>query len=241
MKSGRRHEARSDAPDRRSFPRPPLWLNLLLLILGIGGLLFARYHRDKVSTDFSDVLTEQQRTPLDARKVKDELAAMDLSRAQLKQELEGRMKFLTSLKSDDFYLSVDTQARKLRFYYGSTVLREGDIVLGEAKTVQAPSGTFTFVPVKGSFAVQEKLVDADWKVPDWVFVLNGSKPPAELPTVKDGLGKYVIALPDGYVIHSKPSENSPLKGPKPGSVMASEQDLAAIWPRVHRGTQVYIF
>ena len=237
----RRNEKRPEGPDRRSFPRPPLWLNLLFLILGIGGVLFARYHRDKVSNEFSDVLTEQERTPGDAKKMKDELVALGLNRDALKKELEGRMQFLTSLKSENFYLSVDTQHKKLRFYYGDTVLREGDIEVGEPKTVQAPSGTFTFVPVKGSFAVEEKLVGSDWKAPDWVYAMNGETPPSPLPTIKDGLGKYVIRLPDGYVIHSKPSEDSPLKGPKPGSFMASEQDLAAIWQRIHKGTQVYIF
>jgi len=237
----RRNESRPDGPDRRSFPRPPLWLTLLLLVLGVSGILFARYHREKVSSEFSDVLIEQERTPGDAKQMKDQLAEMDLNRDSLKKELEGQMKFLTSLKSEDFYLSVDTTHKKLRFYYGDTVLREGDIEIGESKTVQAPSGTFTFVPVKGSFAVEEKLVDSDWKAPDWAYVLNGQKPPAELPSIKDGLGKYVIRLPDGYVIHTKPSDDSPLKGAKPGSIMASEQDLAAIWPRIHKGTQVYIF
>src|SRR4051812_42394975 len=101
----RRNESRSEGHDRRSFPRPPLWLTLLLLILGISGLLLARYHREKVADDFSDVLTEQERTPGDAKQMKDQLAEMDLNRDSLKKELEGRMKFLTSLKSEDFYLS----------------------------------------------------------------------------------------------------------------------------------------
>ena len=238
----RRHAQRPESKDRRSFPRPPLWLNLLLLILGIGGVLFARYHRDKVSADFSGVLTQEQRTPSDAKAIKDQLASMDLTRAQLKNEIEGRSKFLTSLQSQDFYLSVDTKQKKLRFYYGSTVLREGDIELGEQKTVQAPSGTWTFVPVKGAFQVQQKVVDYTWQVPDWAYVMNGEKPPASPPSVKDGLGKYVIFLGNGYVIHTKPAEDSPLKGPKPGSIMAtSGEDLAAIWPRIHKGTQVFIF
>lgn len=237
----RRHSKRPDSPDRRSFPRPPLWLNLILLLLGIGGVLFARYHRDKVSAQFSDVLTQEQRTPSDTKQIKDQLASMDLTRAQLKNEIEGRSKFLTSLQSQDFYLAVDTQQKKLRFYYGRTVLRDGDVEIGEQKTVQAPSGTWTFVPVKGAFQVQQKVVGYTWQVPDWVYVMNGEKAPASPPSVKDGLGKYVIFLPNGYVIHTKPSAESPLKGPKPGSIMASEADLAAIWARIHKGTQVFIF
>ena len=239
--SDRRHDKRPEGAERRSFPRPPLWLNLLLLLLGIGGVVFARYHRDRVSADFSDVLVEQQRTPSDAKQIKEQLAELDLNREQLTKELEGRSKFLSSLKSEDFYLSIDSQQKKLRFYYGDTVLREGDITIGEAKTIQAPSGSFTFVPVKGAFQIESKLVDLDWKVPDWVYVMNGQPIPKEPQVIAGGLGKYVITLGNGYVIHTKPSESSPLKGVKPGSIMASEDDLAPIWPRIHKGTQVYIF
>jgi hypothetical protein len=239
--SDRRNAKRPENSDRRGFPRPPLWLNLLLLLLGIGGVLFARYHRDRVSHEYADVLVEQQRTPGGAKKIKNELAAMDLSKEALKKELEARASFLSSLKSENFYLSIDTQRKKLRFYYGDKVLREGDITIGESKSVQAPSGNWTFVPVKGSFPIEAKIVDYDWKVPDWVYVLNGQQVPKEPQTIQGGLGKYVIFLPHGYVIHSRPSDDSPLKGAKPGSIMASEDDLRPIWERIHNGTPVYIF
>src|SRR5688572_14314981 len=113
--------------ERRSFPRPPLWLNLTLLLLGVAGMLFARYHRERVSTRYANVLAEEARTPADVKKVKDELAELDLSRESLRRELEGRMKFVGSLKSENFYLSIDTGDRKLRFYYGDAILREGDV------------------------------------------------------------------------------------------------------------------
>src|SRR3954469_13225885 len=118
----RRHRDRPDAPERRSFPRPPLWLNLLLLLLGLGGVLYARHHREEVSMKFAQVLAEEARTPADVRKAKEELAGVDLRRGQPRQQLEGRSKFMTSLKSEDFYLSIDTKQHKLRFYYGGTVL-----------------------------------------------------------------------------------------------------------------------
>jgi hypothetical protein len=239
----RRKEKRPDAPDRRRIPRPPLWLNLLILALGLAGLAFARFHRDRVETRYADVLTQQERTPNDVRKIKEDLAEMDLSRQDLQRELEGRMKFVQSLKSEDFYLAVDTQAKKLRFYYGDKVLREGDITVGEQKTVEGPAGkSWTFVPLKGSFPVESKVVGHDWKVPEWVYIMNGQPVPKSAPVIEDGLGKYVLFLPNGYVIHTPPAGNSPLKGPKPGSFMASEEDMRAIWPRIHKDkTQVYIF
>jgi len=237
----RRHHGRPGAPDRRSFPRPPLWLNLLLLLLGIGGVLYARHHREQVSTRFARVIAEEARTPADVSKVKEELAEMDLSREQLRKEVEARSKFMASLKSENFYLSVDTKARKLRLYYGDTVLREADIVIGEGRTIKSGDKQWTFIPLKGAFPVEAKLVNHAWRVPEWVYVARNEPIPAERPAIENGLGRYVIFLPNGYAIHTQPSADSPLQGPKPGSYMVSEDVLRAIWPRIHKGTQVYIF
>ena len=229
----RRSERRPGAPERRSFPRPPLWLNLLLILAGLAGLVFWQYHRDRVSTRFASVLAEEARTPSDVRQMKEELAAIDLNRATLQRELEGRMKLLAGLKTEDFYLSIDTQKRKMRFNYGDTILREDDVAIGETRTINAGQRTWTFIPLKGAFPVEAKIVGYNWRVPEWLDQAR--------PVVPNGLGKYVLFLPNGYVVHSPPSEASPLRGAKPGSYMVTEETLAAIWPRIHRGTQVYIY
>ena len=220
-----------------------MWLNLLLLILGVAGLVYGRYHREQVERQYAHVLTQEQRTPADTKKIKEELAAMDLSRQELSKELDGRMKFVQSLKSEDFYLSVDTKAKKLRFFYGDTVLREADVTPGAETSVKSPDGkSWTFVPVKGAFPIEGKAVEYAWQVPEWVFLMNEQPVPETLPVVPGGLGKYVLFMPNGYVIHTPPPEASPLKGAKPGSYMVPEADLAAIWARIQKGkTQVYVF
>jgi hypothetical protein len=238
----RRTHGRPDAPDRRSFPRPPLWLNLILLLLGVAGVLYGRYHREKVSTEFADVIAAEARTPGDVRKLKEELAEADLERDALQKELDSRMKFVNSLKSENFYLSVDTRDRKIRFYYGDTVLREADLVVGEQKTVKSGDKTWTFIPLKGAFPIEAKLVRHAWRIPEWVYAMNGQPVPAERPAVPNALGEYVLFLPDGYAIHTPPAEGSPLQGAKPGSYMVPEDFMRAIWPRIHKDkTQVYIY
>jgi hypothetical protein len=238
----RRSHDRPGAPERRSFPRPPLWLNLLLLLLGVAGVVFARYHRERVSTQFAHVIAEEARTPADVKKMKEELAAMGLTREQLQRELDGRMKMMSGLKSEDFHLAVDTNKKKFRFYYGDTILREGDVAIGEQKTIEAGGKSWTFLPAKGAFPVESKIVGHDWHVPEWVYAMNNQPVPATRPTIPNGLGQYVLFLPNGYVVHTPPSADSPLKGPKPGSFMVAESDLAAIWPRIHKGkTNVYIY
>ena len=240
--SDRRHHGRPGASERRSFPRPPLWLNLVLLLLGVGGILYARYHREEVSKRFVHVIAEEARTPQDIRKLKEEIAEMDLGREQLQKELDGRAKFLASLKSEHFYLSIDTKAHKMRFYYGDTVLREADVQIGESRTVKSGDKQWTFIPLKGAFAVEAKIVEYAWPVPEWVYAMRNEPVPAERRVVPNGLGRYVIFLPDGYAIHTQPSQDSPLQGPKPGSYMVSEDMMRAIWPRIHKDkTQVYIF
>ena len=238
----RRSHDRPDAPERRSFPRPPLWLNLLLLLLGIAGVLFAREHRERVSSRFAHVIAQEARTPADVKKMKEELAEMDLNREQLQRELDGRMKMVGGLKSEDFYIAIDSTKNKFRFYYGDSVLREGDVTAGETKNVRSGDKSWTFVPVKGAFSVEGKVVGYEWQVPEWVYAMNGEAAPSSRPVVPNGLGRYVLFLPNGYVIHTPPAEDSPLKGPKPGSYMVAEGDLAAIWPRIHKGkTKVYIY
>jgi hypothetical protein len=240
--SDRRNQDRPEGSDRRTFPRPPLWLTLLLVFLGIGGLFYSRYHREQVSKRFAHVIAEEARTPEDVRKLKEEIASMDLSRGQLQQELDGRAKFLAGLKSEDFYLSIDTKTRKIRFYYGDTVLREEDVQVGEQKTIQAADKQWTFIPLKGAFPIEAKLVSYVWPVPEWVYAMRNEPVPAEKRVVPNGLGRYVIFLPNGYAIHTQPSADSPLQGPKPGSFLVSEDMLRAIWPRIHTGkTPVYIF
>lgn len=240
--SDRRHSDRPGGADRRSFPRPPLWLNLLLIVLGVAGLLYGRQQRDRVSKKFAHVIQQEQRTPQDVRELKEQLAESELNRESLQKELEGRMKLMTSLKSEEFHLSLDSRARRLRFYYGDTVLREGEVVIGPEKKIATGGKTWTFVPVKGAFPVEAKVVDHPWHVPEWVYAMNNQPVPPQRPTITGGLGKYVLFLPNGYAIHTQPPEGSPLQGPKPGSYLVSEDFLRAIWPRVRAGkTQVYIY
>jgi hypothetical protein len=239
----RRSAPRDDSPDRRGFPRPPLWLNIAVLAIAIAGIGFAQMHRKIVQERYEDVLTEQQRTPEEVNRLKEELAERNLSREQLGRELDGQKQFLQTLDKNEFYLSVDTAARKLRFHYGGAILRETDVVLGPQASIEGAGGkSWTFVPVKGAFEIEGKVAGHTWEVPEWLYLMKNEPVPETRPSIEGGLGKYVIQLPNGYVIHSPPVEASPLDGPKPGSIMvATESDLRAIWPRIHKGTSIYIF
>jgi hypothetical protein len=239
--SDRRRGSRPETKDRRSFPRPPLWLNLLLVIIAAATFAYAKHNRDVVRHQTDVLFRPTPANPMEMNRVREDLSDMDLSREQLSKELDSRMQYLQSLKGEEFYIAIDTTRHKMELRLGKAVVRDADVQIGEAKTINWKGKTWTLVPVKGAFSVAGKATDYGWQVPEWMYPMNGQEPPANRPTIEDGLGKYVIFLPDNYVIHSPPSADSPLKGPKPGSFMVPEADLAAIWPRVTKNTRVYIF
>jgi len=230
-----------NGPERRSFPRPPLWLNLLLLIIAAATFAYARHQRDVIEEESAALFQHGENHPAELNKIRNDLAQMDLTQQQLAQELDARMQYLQTLQSEDFWISIDTTKKKMQFRLGKDVVREADVQVGDARTLTAPGKKWTFYPLKGGFNVVGK--DDDYKTPvaEWVYPLNEKPIPEARPAVHDWLGHYVIFLPDNYVIASPPPSESPLKGPKPGSFMVPEADLAAIWPRITTNTRVYIF
>jgi len=228
--------------ERRSFPRPPLWLNLLLLIIAAATFAYAKHQRNIVEAKTATLFQRSGNSPAELNRMRAELAEMDVSGATLGHEIDGRMKLLESLQRAEFYVSVDTSRRMLQLRFGKDVVREFPVEIGSAKTITGPNGkTWTFIPLKGAFNVTGKEAGYSWAVPEWVYAMQGQPAPAERRVVPNGLGKYVIFLPNNYVIHSPPPPDSPLQGAKPGSFMAPEADLAAIWPRITNETRVYIF
>jgi hypothetical protein len=235
-------ESRAYGQERRSFPRPPLWLNLLLLIIAAATFAYARHQRDVIDGKTALLLRPDANSPAELNRMRDELSQLDLTQAQLGREIDGRLQYIQSLQSAEFYLSIDTKRKKLQFRLGPAVVREADVQIGEATTIKSLTGkTWTFLPLKGGFSVIGKEEGYAWPVPEWIYALHGEREPAVRSVVPNGLGRYAIFLPDGYVIHSPPPPESPLQGPKPGSFLVSEADLAALWPRITNQTRVYIF
>jgi hypothetical protein len=206
----------------------------------MGTFLYARQQRDTIDDKTALLFKHSESSPAELDRMRDELAQMDLTREQLAKELDGRMDYLRALQGSQFYLSIDTAKHKMQFRLGRDVVRECDVVVGEQRTIKASDGrTWTFVPLKGAFTVVGKETDYNWSVPAWLDAMTNQPPRQQ--SVHNGLGRYVLVLRNNYVIHTPPPPESPLQGPKPGSLMVSEADLAAIWPRISTETRVYIF
>lgn len=239
--SDRRSEERPESPSRRRTPRPALWLSLLVLCLGLGTLVLAQEHRRRLDKRFVRIAQKQQSSGYQVAKIREELAAMELTRESLDRELQSRLEMARGFEATEFYIAIDTANHKLRLHYGPEIVRETGIVIGEPRTVTAGEKSWQFVPLKGALTVIGKLEGQPWEVPAWVHAMRNVPAPDTPLVVPNGLGKYVILLPNGYVIHSPPSPASLLEGAKPGSFMVAEEQMAAIWPRVSTATRVYVF
>lgn len=220
--------------------RPALWVNLAIFLLGLAGLAGARLHTNRLDTHYALIRERQASLPYQTAKIRSGLASQALTTGGLEKELERRLGIARVLASDEFYITIDTANRKLRLQLGSSVVREADITVGEPRTIRVAGKSWKFVPLKGAVTVRAKLMNERWRIPPWVYAMNGTAVPSDLPTVEGGLGRYVITLPNGYVVHSPPPSGSPLKGAKPASFMVPEKDMEAIWPQVTTSTRVYV-
>jgi hypothetical protein len=239
--SDRRNENRPQSPSRRSARRPALWFNLAILLAGIVIVVVAYEHRRRLDATFARIVKTQVSSPYQLAKIRAELSSMELTRASLDRELRNRLAMTAGFEAAEFYLAIDTKNRTLRLHFGPEIVREAEVEVGEPRVVKADGRSWQFVPLKGALTVIGKLVDEPWEVPPWAYAMRDAPVPAVPVTVTAGLGKYVILLPNGYVIHSPPAAGSPLEGVKPGSFMIAEEQMRAIWPRITDATRVYVY
>ncbi|MEO8430094.1 MAG: L,D-transpeptidase [Acidobacteriota bacterium] len=231
----------------QAFRRPrkrtrPSW-KLSLVLLAVAALLGAGATMQRKSLDgrFAASVRQSAGLPFEIKQARRDLTDLEADEKTLAATLDARMKYAESVGSEDFFIVLDTARKRLRFQYGDRVVREAPAEPGAGRTIELGTERWTFAPLSGAYSIREKLQEADWKVPAWVYAMNGVKPPSPLPRVASGLGKFVIVLTGDAVIHSPPPPESPLRGVKPGSFQVPEADLAAIWKRVGPRTRVYVF
>ena len=215
-----------------------LWLMLAAAALAGAAVL----HRASVDRRLAQVWRSGAGVPFEVQKLRRDLSDLEIDEQTLSRELEARLDYIQNTENDDFSIVLDTRAKRFSLRLGEDVLREAPVEIGSVAPIRSRSGrTWSFAPLTGAFNVKAKAVSPAWKAPEWAYVAARRPVPQPLPSIPAGLGKYVIELEGGYVIHSPPPPDSPLKGPKPGSFLVPEADLAAVWKRVTPQTRVYVF
>jgi hypothetical protein len=226
----------------RKLFRPPLQLSLGLLLFGVALAAAAMLHRRHLDARFGALVIRSEAAPFEIQKIRRDLAALTLDENALARELEARLAAVEAQELSEFYLDLDTKAGKLTFRFGDQFVREAPLQVGPPRPIVSAAGDRVApVPVSGIFTVRRKLEQPAWKPPAWLWLQAGRPVPSPLPSIRGGLGRYVIVLTEDMVLHSPPPPESPLKGPKPGSLMAPEKDLAAIWKRIGPETRVHVF
>src|SRR5688572_24185877 len=123
----RRAEQRAGSSDRRDILRPPLWLNLLLLLGAVLMSLFAGHQRRGIEAEFTRTFNKSSSGPSELNQITAALADMDLADGTLEKELESRVAYIGGLKGMDLYLSIDTAKNTLSLKSGNEVVRESKV------------------------------------------------------------------------------------------------------------------
>ncbi|MGE5277426.1 MAG: L,D-transpeptidase [Acidobacteriota bacterium] len=226
----------------RKLWRPPFAWILWLLLFGVALAATAMVHRRHLDLRFGELVVRGQSAPFEIQRIRRDLASRSLDEKALERELEARLAAAEAQESADFYLVLDTRAKKLSLRVGDRVVREAPLQTGPPRPILTASGErLAPAPLSGAFTVREKLESPAWKPPASVWRAAGRPVPSPLPEIRGGLGRYVVVLTEDVVLHSPPPPESPLKGARPGSFLAPEPDLAAIWKRIGPQTRVYVF
>ncbi|HEV8118603.1 MAG TPA: hypothetical protein VGQ32_08770 [Thermoanaerobaculia bacterium] len=229
-------------PGGRKLPRPPLAVNLFLLAVGIFGGLGAYAHRRSLDARLATLLRQDSAAPFQIKKIRRDLAELETDEATLSSQLDARLAYARAQKAQEFYLVLDRAKRRFAFKYADRVVRDGCFDIGGPDSISDGHGShWSFPPLTGAFSVEQKLEQPAWKLPEWVYAMKRESPPRDTATIPGGLGRYVVEFAGGYVLHSPPPPDSPLKGARPGSFMIPEQDFGAIWRRIGPGTRIYVF
>jgi L,D-transpeptidase YbiS len=164
-------------------------------------------------------------------------------------ELERRARFLrgrlAAYEPYGLYIVVDTAANRLTLRKGTTIVRNVVVSCGSGDVLDEPGGTrrWTFDTPRGGFAVQSKLVNPTWIKPDWAFIEEGEKPPADYNSRidNDTLGDFALGFGDGFFIHGTLYTRLLGRNVTHGCIRVGDKDLKAVFESVGLGTRIYIY
>jgi L,D-transpeptidase ErfK/SrfK len=145
------------------------------------------------------------------------------------------------------YIIISTHHNRLWLMHGEDIQRVAVCATGKGDTLHWEEGgkTWVFNTPTGEFAVQHKTTNPRWIPPEWHYVEQGEVPPDWLGRAKsadyDMLGDAAINFGNEYNIHGTLFEGLLGRSITHGCVRIGARDLAYIYPRVGRGTKVFIY
>ena len=177
------------------------------------------------------------------RETRDRILHSQTRRSELALALLQRELRLKALEEQEIHLALSTEDSTLSLRHGDETLRQIPVVVGGDSVITASDGrTWRFVRALGERHLRDKENSPTVTIPEWVYISRGQPVPPEAERrLEGGGGRYVLRLDDGSEIYSRPEEGPLATGVKPGSFMAEEEELQAIFDALETDTPVYIY
>ncbi len=167
------------------------------------------------------------------------------SAAELDRRNKSFKSRLSVYRPSGLYIVVDTAGNRLYLKKGGMVVREVVVSCGSGDVLDEPGGkrSWTFDTPRGGFAVQAKLVHPTWIKPDWAFIEEGEKPPADYNSRidNDSLGDYAIGFGDGFFIHGTLYTRLLGRNVTHGCIRVGDKGLKFVFESVGPGTRIFIY
>ena len=142
------------------------------------------------------------------------------------------------------YIVVDTGTNHLYLMSGDKIVRDALCSTGSGSRLVDIAGrrVWVFNTPRGEFEVRRKIVEPVWTKPDWAFIEDGEPLPKNFADRLDPdvLGKYALALPDGYLIHGSIYKRTIGMSVTHGCIRVGDEDLEVVFKAAQVGTKVYI-
>ena len=171
--------------------------------------------------------------------------AREITAAELNRRNKSFKSRLSVYKPFGLYIVVDTAGNRLYLKKDGTVVREVVVSCGSGDVLDEPGGTrsWTFDTPRGGFAVQAKLVHPTWIKPDWAFIEEGEKPPADYNSRidNDTLGDYALGFGDGFFIHGTLYTRLLGRNVTHGCIRVGDKDLKFVFESVGIGTRIFVY
>jgi L,D-transpeptidase YbiS len=180
---------------------------------------------------------------MQAEDLRKEVSGKSLNELRAKNVMLGNRINIFSPKG--VYLAIDTGENKIFIKDGTKVLRQAVVSCGSGDILEEPGGErkWIFDTPRGEFSVQSKLVHPTWIKPDWAFIEEGEKPPANYNDRIDNesLGDYALGFGDGFFIHGTLYTRLLGRNVTHGCIRMGDEDLKTVFQYAVPGTRIYIY
>jgi hypothetical protein len=142
-------------------------------------------------------------------------------------------------------LIIDTAGNRVYLRRGEKIEAEMTASCGSGNILEDPKGgrRWIFDTPRGQFTIQSKITKPVWMKPDWAFIEEGERIPADPSARAEAgmMGDYALGLGQGYFIHGTLYTRLLGRNVSHGCVRLGDNDLERLYRSLPIGTRVLIF